>query len=225
MPDDDFSYKEVPTGLPAESALDVLSTVSSVLPWIGGPVSNVLNGLSVGRKMNRVNELLEGLANDLRDFKSEASEKYVKTDEFEELLENVLLKAAEERTEEKRRQLRTFLVNQIEHPGRSYDDQKCILRLLDDVEPGHMLILKALAQPPEPEVFRMSSGSIIATLQRRLPNMPRQRIEEMVSQLNDLKIIHLTNNRMHTMMTAPGAAELRNTISPLGQALISLIEA
>ena len=66
--------------------------------------------------MNRVTEVLQGLANELRDFKSEASEKYIKTEEFEELLENVLRKIAEERNEDKRRLLRSFLVEEIEHP-------------------------------------------------------------------------------------------------------------
>jgi hypothetical protein len=187
-------------------------------------VSNVLNGLSVGRKMARVNEVLEGLAANLRDFKSEVSENYVKTEDFEELLENVLRKAAEERNAEKRRQLRAFLVNQIKHPGRSYDDQKAVLRLLDDVEPEHMLILKALSQPPEPDVFQRSMGSIIGTLQTRVPDLSRQRIEELVNRMNDLRIISLTPNRMHTTMTAHGAAELRNTISPLGQTLFSFVQ-
>ena len=224
MPDDEFTYKEVPTGLSAETALDIASTLTNFVPWIGGAVSNVLGGLSVGRKINRVNEVLEGLANDLREFKSTASESYVKTDEFEELLENVLRKAAEERNEQKRRLLRTFLVEEIEHPGRSYDEQKSILRLLDDVEPEHILVLRALAESPRPEEVNGALGSIMGTLQRRMPTCPRHKIEELVARMNDLRMINLTSRRMHTTMTAPGAADLRSTISPLGHRLISFIK-
>ena len=223
MSDDEFKYREVPTGLPAESALDAISTISTVIPWIGGPVSNVLNGLSVGRKIARVNEVLDGLAADLRDFKSQVSEDYVKTDEFEELLENTLRKAAEERNEQKRRLLRQFLVEQIQHPGRSYDDQKRVLNLLEDVEPEHMLILKAVSQPPEPDVLMRSSiGSVMGTLERRLSGIPQQRLKELVGRMDDLRIINL-GNRLQTMMTASGAADLRRAILPLGQALISCV--
>ena len=225
MPDDEFTYREVPTGLPAETAVDIASTLANFLPWIGGPVSNVLGGLSVGRRLNRVNEVLQGLAEDLRDFKSEASETYVRTEEFEELLENVLRKAAEERNEQKRRLLRTFLVEAIERPGPSYDEQRSILRLLDDVEPAHMLVLGALTESPQPEEMGGMIGSIIGTLQRRLPEWSPQKIEEIVTRMNDLRIISLASNRMHTMMTAPGAADLRGAILPIGRRLVSFIKA
>ena len=119
MADDEFTYKELPSGLPAETALDMAATLSNLVPWIGGAVGNVLGGLSVGRKIDRVNEVLAGMVEDLRNFKSDVSERYVKTDEFEELLENVLRKVADERSEQKRRLLRSFLVEVVEHPGPS----------------------------------------------------------------------------------------------------------
>jgi hypothetical protein len=168
MTDDDFKYKEVPTGLPAEAALDMASTLANVFPGLGSAVGNVLGGMSVGRKIGRVEELLQGLAEDLRDFRSETSESYVKTEEFEELLEHVLRRTAEERNEQKRKLLRGFLVDAIQNP-RPYDERKTILRLLDDVEPDHMLTLHAIGQPPRPEELDGVVASTIGTLQRRLP--------------------------------------------------------
>jgi hypothetical protein len=41
-----------------EKILDIASFVSSAVPWVGGPVSNVLGGISTGRKIQRVNDLL-----------------------------------------------------------------------------------------------------------------------------------------------------------------------
>lgn len=93
----------VPASTPKETALDIAAFVGSAVPWIGGPVSNVLGGMSVGRKLGRVREVLEGLATGLANFQSEVSEKYVRTDEFEDLLEQTLRRAADERAEEKRR--------------------------------------------------------------------------------------------------------------------------
>jgi hypothetical protein len=40
-----------------ETALDIAAFVGSAVPWIGGPVSNVLGGMSLGRKLSRVREV------------------------------------------------------------------------------------------------------------------------------------------------------------------------
>jgi hypothetical protein len=161
MADDDFKYNEVATGLPAETALDLAAVLSNFTPGLGGAVSNVLGGMGVGRKLDRVNEVLQGLADELRDVKSAASEKYVKTDEFEELLEKVLRKAADERSEQRRQLLKSFLVGAIVHPGGLYDKQRRVLRLLDDVEPDHMLVLRALSQPPTPAEMDGMMGPLL----------------------------------------------------------------
>jgi hypothetical protein len=50
----------------------------------------VLGGISSHRKLTRVREVLQGFAEDLRSFKSDVSEEYVKTEDFEELLEETL---------------------------------------------------------------------------------------------------------------------------------------
>jgi len=53
--------------------------------------------MSLGRKIDRVKEVLNGLAKDLKDFRLEASESYVKTEEFQELLERWQMKGTKRR--------------------------------------------------------------------------------------------------------------------------------
>lgn len=67
MTDENNGVTTVRSG--TEVVLDISSFISSAVPWIGGPVSNVLSGISFGRKISRVKEVLEGIANDLRNFK------------------------------------------------------------------------------------------------------------------------------------------------------------
>lgn len=69
--------------------------------------------MSIERKMERVGEVLEGLAQDLKNFHSEASESYVRSDQFQDLLERTLRQAADERNDEKRRIYRLFLKEQL----------------------------------------------------------------------------------------------------------------
>ena len=52
----DKKYEIVSGRTKTEPALDVASIVSSAVPWVGSPVSNVLSGISFGRKLNRVQQ-------------------------------------------------------------------------------------------------------------------------------------------------------------------------
>jgi len=212
MSDDTSALGPASTG--AETALDLAAVVTSAVPWIGGPVSAVLSGQSFGRKLDRVREALTGVVDDLRAFKSEASEAYVKTEEFEELLENVLRRTAEERNEEKRRLYRAFLTGAIKTVGPSYDERIKLLRILEAVQPDHIRVLRALLQPP-PTGDLGYMGSPLQTLNQRLSGPSREHIQQLVSELNDLRLTSLQT--LQTMMTAHGAQELRSTVTPLGK--------
>ena len=102
----------LPTETNMESTIDVLAFVSSAVPWIGSPVSNVLNGMSLGRKMARAGEVLQGISNDIENLESEVSKNYVKTEDFEDILEQALKRVGEERNEDKRK---LGIVNFIYH--------------------------------------------------------------------------------------------------------------
>ncbi len=210
MPDE--KKEIIKKATPVETGLNVAASVTSLVPWIGGPVSSVLSGISLDRRFDRVREVLEGLAESLKDFKSEASEAYVKKEEFHELLEKTLKLAAEERNEQKRNMFREFLVQAVTTPGEPYDEQIRHLRTLEALQADHIRILQALLQVPEPNLGIM--GSPMQTLQKRLPDMSSVRINDLVEQLNDLGLTRMSG--LQTMMTAHGAANLRHSITSYG---------
>jgi hypothetical protein len=210
----------VPAGTRAETALDAAAVVMNMVPWIGGAVAAVLGGMAVNRKLGRVREVLEGVARELKDFKSEASEAYVKTEDFEELLERTLRQAAEERSEEKRRVYKNFLAGAIESPGEPYDEQLRVLRALEGLEPDHLRVLQAFVRgDANPSVWAGSPGQ---TLVARLPGMPEERVKALVGELNDMKVTNLSS--FHVLMTGAGAQNLQHFVTPLGQRLLGYIE-
>jgi len=215
----DKKYEIVSGRTKTETALDVASIVSSAVPWIGSPVSNVLSGVSFGRKLNRVREVLIGFIENLQDFKSKVSEEYVKTEEFEELLEKTLRMVADERNEEKRRIYREFLINAVKFPGEPYDEQFRFLKTLEELQGDHIRIIYALMEKPQDSSRLM--GSPGQTLSRRLPDMPGDRIEELVSQLNNLRLTDLTSYRV--TMNARGAEDLRHFITTYGHMFVEFI--
>jgi len=209
----------IPASTRSETALDMAAFVGSAIPWIGGPVSNVLGGYSAGRKFARVREVLEGLVEDLKEFKSTVSEEYVKTEDFEDLLEQILKRAAKERVDEKRRIYRNFLIDAIEFPGEPYDEQVRLLRTFEELQLDHFRIIHALSREPDPKPNMM--GSPNQTLRSRLPDMPENRIEELINQLNDMRLTNLTS--LKVMMTGHGAENLRHSITPYGQRFLKYI--
>ena len=219
MQSDDDSYNLVPASDPKALALDIASFATSALPYIGGPLSNVLSGVATTRRLTRVREVVQRLADELGQFKSDVTEQYVKTEEFEELLERTLRQAADERSDEKRRIYARFLRDDIKAPGRPYGQKLRFLKTLDELQPDHITVLKALAAEPSGDPGMM--GSPGQTLSKRLKEMNEVRITELVSQLNDMRVTDLRTLKL--MMTGVGAADLRHSITPYGRQFLDYV--
>lgn len=215
----DEENEALPAADSIETALDVAAFVGSAVPWFGGPVSNVLGGMSLGRKLGRVREVLRSLTDDLESLESEVSINYVKTEAFEDILEQALKRVSEERNEEKRQLYKAFLSSTIKLPGETYDEQLRLLRTFEELVPEHLHMLKALMKEPDPNPGSM--GSPNQTLIERLPDMNQNRIEEIINQLNDMRITNLGS--LKVMMTGHGAQDLRHRITPYGLKILSFI--
>jgi len=211
----------LPVTTPKETITDIAVVVASVVPWIGGPVSAVLAGISLNRKIDRIREVLTDMANQIKDVKSEATEKYVQTEDFQDLLEKTLRLAADERVEEKRKAYAAFLANDIRSPGQSYDEKFRILRTLEEIQMDHVSVLKALLQEPDYGSITSNIGSVRQTLEKRSPGIAGDKIKDLIEQLADMK---LTNSiGLTIMITARGAEELQQLVTPYGRRFIEFI--
>jgi hypothetical protein len=199
--------------------LDVAALFAEAIPGLGGAISNVLGGFSSRRKQMRFLEVIEGVAADLRGFKSEVSEQYVRSEDFEDLFEETLRQAARERSAEKRAVYRDFIVNAIREPGEPYDEQIETLRLIGRLSSAHIRVLAAINQSaPETPTFSIG-GAPVSVLQRRLGDIDTAVIVSVVEELDNLRLTKLAQ-RLQTMMTGRGAEELRSAITPLGRRVL-----
>jgi len=209
----------LPPSQPLEAAYDMAAAVSSMVPWLGGPVSMVLGGLSLDLKMERVGQVLTEVNARVKHLEAEAAKEYVQTSEFQELLERTLRQVAQERSEAKHKVYASFLAGDIESPGEPYDEKLRILRILEELQGDHIRVLSAMMQKPE-DVTGIS-GSIAQTLGKRVPDIPSERIADLDGQLRDLKLV--SHGGLKTMMTATGAEQLFNYITPLGKRFVRYI--
>jgi hypothetical protein len=201
--------------------LEIMSIVTSAIPYLGGPISNILSGSINKRRKARIEIIIQSLAEDLRDFKSQASEDYVRTDEFQELFENTMQRVAEERNEDKRKIYGAFIREAIKSPGEPYDEKIRFLRILNQLQGDHIVVLKAILQEPNPNPPGIN-GSIGQTLNRRIPNMSKEKILDLLSQLQDMRITKLADPNM--MITAHGAEDLRIGLTDFGLRFVKYIE-
>lgn len=202
-----------------DTVAELASFVSSLLPVIGGPVSNVISGFTIDRKFNRVRDVLVGLATELSEIRSEVAEDYVRSDEFEELLEKTLRQIADERNEEKRDLYRKFLVGAITSPGDTYDQQIRFLRTMEELQGDHITVLKAFIQAPGSNPGIM--GSVMGTLKNRIPDFDEHHIKDLVSELVDMRV--LVDANVGITMTGKGAEQLASRITQYGSRLTAYI--
>jgi hypothetical protein len=219
---DENENELLPATTPHETALDISAALVSIVPWVGGPVGAVLTGMSQTRKLNRVREVLVSMSDQIKDIDSEVSKNYVKTEDFQELLEKTLRQAVDERNEEKRSAYAAFLANDIKSPSKPYDEKVRILGTLEEIQVDHIRLLKTLLLEPDPNIEKiMLSGSISQTLQRRLPDMALGLIVDLARQLTDMRLAELGS--LNIMMTAKGAEDLRNRVTEYGHKFIQYI--
>jgi hypothetical protein len=220
MNSDDEKTSVVPGTDAKQLAIEVAAFAASAIPYLGGPIAQVLSGVGTVRRINRVREVVDALAADLAGFKSDATEKYVRSEEFEELLERTLRQAADERSDEKRRVYAAFLADDIKVPGASYDEKIRFLRTLEELQPDHLSLLKALSAKPEANPG--SIGAPSQTLAKRLPEMNAAHISELVAQLNAMRVTSLQS--LQVTMTGHGAADLRHSVTDYGQRFLKFLK-
>src|SRR6266540_2351491 len=88
---------------------DALAFYGTLIPVFGGAVSNVLNGWSRERRMKRAKDVLDDLFSRVQEVGGRLDEGYVRSDEFDDLLDRTLRQVAAERHQEKRRLYAAFL--------------------------------------------------------------------------------------------------------------------
>lgn len=222
-PEADANWREgdlIPAHTPAEQALEVAGTLANLVPVLGGAVGSILSGTAQDRRWERVMEFLADVDHRIREV-SDESRTYVRTEDFEELLEETLRRVARERSEQKRKVFARFLAGTIESPGeQSYDERLEFLGTLERMQPDHVRVLRAIMQPATPTTSMMGSG--LETLSRRVTGMEAERIVELVGQLEVMRLVDRVP--LNVTMTARGAEELYRTLTPFGRRFVRFLQ-
>ena len=146
-------------------------------------------------------------------FESDVAKEYVRTEDFEELLEQTSRRAADEHNAEVRDLYLRFIHRAITEPDDEYDDQVEVLRTIERLRDIHVVVLGALREEPSPDADSKIAGSPSQTLQERT-GLSSDQIRDVVQTLNDLRLANLDG--LHVMMTGCGSESLQHAVTALG---------
>ncbi len=202
--------------------LDLVQYVTAAIPHLGGVLSSIFGGVATGRKFKRIKEVITKLADDLAEMQ-DSSEEYLRSEDFEDILDQTLLKIAREHNAEKRLIYKRLLQNAI-LSKLSYEQffRLRFLRTIEELHPVDIAILRAILQPPKPEEEEgLTSGSFIGTLKMRTELADERIIERIVGNLNRLGITNIDS--LKVLMNVHGSREMRHKVTNYGKELIAYI--
>ena len=157
----------------------------------------------------------------LSDFESDVAKEYVRTEDFEDLLEQTLRRVADEGNAEVRSLYLQFIHHAIAEPGDEYDDQVEILRTIERLRDVHMTVMRALCVGPSLDADKKYMGSSPSqTLQERT-GLSSVQIKDAIDTLNDLRLTNLKG--LNVMMTGRGSESLQHAVTPLGTRVLEYV--
>jgi hypothetical protein len=173
---------------PVDDYYSIAMLLSTIIPVFGGAVGHVFNEWASARRVQRLREVLLGVTEQIQALGARVREEYVRSEEFEDLLDQTLRRVAHERHEEKRRLYRGLLVNALTSASAEYDEQLRFLRVVEDLQGAHVRVLRALVQPPV--LIRVTASSPLDALTLKLPDASAERIVDLIEHLQGLGVVN-----------------------------------
>lgn len=126
---------------PAEIWVSILKSAFGAVPWVGQALMEIVFDGRSRVKQNRINLYLKEAADEIREEK--VDHKFLKTDEFSDLLEDILQRVATNRSEEKRVHFKNLLTQAI-HGHRPPDMSRTFINILSEITEAELRLLAQL---------------------------------------------------------------------------------
>jgi hypothetical protein len=213
-----------------EKLSEATAIALNLIPVVGGTLAAIAMGFISRRQNRRLQEFLDLLAEDLKTLSERLDIEFVKSNEFEDLAEDILSKASETRQQEKLEALRAIFLNTIIADNPNYNEGLEMAELITRWQPRHITILRILNEPLEADRqmgdvvgfgggFSTSIGQILSKL---LPSWDEDQIDRTWKELNDARIHNTPSTK--TMITDQGIHQLQNRLTDFGQKVANYLQ-
>ena len=192
------------------------------IPYAGGVLSGTATFFLERQKNERLNKFLLKLADELNQLRDKLNSDFIKSDEFQDLTEDVFSKAAETRQQGKLDALRAIFLNIVLSDHPKYEETEEITSLIESWQDRHIIILKILSDPQAADAemgnivgdggnFGTSISDILSKL---LPAWSENEIERTWKDLYDKGMHQIPG--IKTIMTDKGIHQLDGRLTEFG---------
>ncbi len=124
-----------------------LKATVSAFPVVGGPLSSLMNDYLPTKKRERFLLFVEGLEENLEEFREELNKEIIISEEFGYLFEQTIKSVLENYHEEKLKSLMALLVNSLKQSEYKADKTEYYLKKIETLTPLHLSMLRFLYDP------------------------------------------------------------------------------
>ena len=226
----DQKAKEVLESTAMESTSQAASIALNAVPVVGGVLSGIANELISNRKNRRLEQFLTQLGHQMSELNDRIASDFIRSEEFQDLAEDIFEKASESRQSEKLDAYRAIFMNTITANDPSYDAAAEIAALVQGWQPRHIIMLRIFHYPIEADRqagnvvgpgggFATSFSQILGKL---LPSWEDDEVERTWKELYDANM-HKSGKSTHVMMTDRGIHHLEHVLTDFGKRVASFM--
>jgi len=206
-----------------ESKVEFVTTALSSVPLIGGTISATANHFIKKRQNRRLEYFFIKISEDLHYVKDGMNMDFIKSENFEEFIEDIFYKASQTIQKEKLEALRSIFLNTVLSDNINYDETLEIMELINNWQSRHIILLKILSDPIlfDEQMGRVVgegggfSTSIPAILKKLLPEWDEDQIERTWKDLYSNNIHR--NSEINMNLTDMGIHQLENKLTEYGK--------
>ena len=196
-----------------------LKAIASCIPIIGGVGTSIWSDISADRKAQRLKVFLNDLDNELKKNTARINNDLVSKEDFVDVFEMTAKKIAVERSEEKREAFKNILLNGILTPNHTYDELENQIRILDQLNSDHIIVLKIFSSKKEVS----GANTFHKFFKEILPGWEFDYIKDHLGDLENLRLIDNIIGNFQTMFTIVNFETVRSRLTSRGISFLYFI--
>lgn len=202
-----------------DHALTVGMASLQLVPIVGGVLATFISEYVPRRKQERLVGFVQDLSREFVAEQTRLDAEFVKSKDFDRMVEDVLDRAQTVRNEDKLGYWAALLAGVATTDRPAASDRERMIETLDGLRPQHLQLLHVIATTT---TGRPGSdmGSVSNTLEWKIPGPP---IDDLRRDWGDLARFGVVSDYPFGMMTAEGAGNLTVRLTPYGRAFVKLL--
>lgn len=189
------------------------------VPVIGGVVATFISEYVPRQRQQRLVGFVQDLSREFAAEQERIDREFVRTKDFDRMVEDVLDRVQTVRNEEKLGYWAALLAGVATTDRPNPTDRDRMIQTLDDLRPEHLRLLHVIATTTEgpPNLYM---GGVNATLDWKMPDVPNDEARRL---WNELARTGVVGDYPSGMMTREGAGNLTVRLTPYGRVFVRLL--